>query len=125
MCYPNLQSSCAQPFQLRNYFRAQHFRKCWCLQGFQFHISLIIPRQDLVGEIQLIADKVEDAAVACTVSIWDYGSNGSIWVQPSVVINIPPRSSILDISTTIQTPEEELVPINVSPTGRLVGLEDD
>ena len=59
-----------------------------------------------------------------TVSLWGYGSYGSLWVHPGVVINIPPRSSASNISTTLKTPKEEVVPITVSQYGILVGVED-
>ena len=40
LCGSKLHNLCAQNFQLQNYFRAQHFRKCCCLQGFHFHFLL-------------------------------------------------------------------------------------
>ena len=58
-----------------------------------------------------------------TISLYDYGSNGSLWVHPSGVINIPTRSSASNIITTLQNPKGEVVPITVSPYVHLVGLE--
>ena len=40
-----------------------------------------IPRRDPVGEIQHPSGGVEDVEVDCTVSIWDYSHDGSLWIQ--------------------------------------------
>ena len=74
-----------------------------------------------VGNTRSPADGVEDVAFARNVRLWDSGHDGSLWVHPSAVINIPPVSG--NISTAIQTHERGLVPITVSQSGRLVGLD--
>ena len=50
----------------------------------------------------------------CTIIIWDYGSDGSLWVQLTAVINILTVSLALDISTNLQTTKGGVVPITVS-----------
>ena len=40
LCDSKLQNFCAQLFQLKKYFRAQHFRNFCYLQCFHFHFSL-------------------------------------------------------------------------------------
>ena len=72
---------------------------------FSFVFCCAVPRRAPVGDIRFTADGVEDVAVACTVSLWDYGSGGSLWVHPSEVIHFPPGSSASNISTTVQTPD--------------------
>ena len=81
-----------------------------------------ISRQAPVGKIQRPSDGVKYVAVAHTVKIWDCGHNGPLWVYPSVVVNIKPGSG--NISTTIQTPEGEVVLITVSRYGCLVRVKD-
>ena len=61
-----------------------------------------------VGEIQQPTERE-----ACTVDIWDYDYDGSLWVLPSAFINIPTGSPASSISTTLQTPKEWLVSITV------------
>ena len=61
-----------------------------------------------VGEIQQPPERE-----ACTVDIWDYDYDGSLWIHPSAVINIPNGSPASSISTTLQTPKEWLFPITV------------
>ena len=71
---------------------------------FAFTFCCAILWQGHVGDIRRTADGVKYVAASSTVSIWDYGSNGSLWVHPRALINIPPRSSALIISATIHTP---------------------
>ena len=59
-----------------------------------------------------------------TVSIWDYGYGGSLWVHTNAIINIIPGSSASNTSITIQTTKGKLVPINVFPSGRLVVVDN-
>ena len=82
-----------------------------------------MPWRAPVGDIQIPYDGAEDVKAPCTVSLWDYYSNGYLWVHPSVVINIPPIYSASNISTTIQNSEGEVTPITVSPHVCLVGVD--
>ena len=73
-----------------------------------------------IGKIRRPADGVDDVTVARTVRLWDCGQDGSLWVYTSAVINISPGSG--NSSTTIQTPNGEVILINVSRYGCLVGV---
>ena len=64
---------------------------------------------------------MEYFAVVFSVIIWDDGQDGSLWVHPSTVINIPPGSG--KINTNIQTPHGEVVMVNVSLSGRLIEVD--
>ena len=81
-----------------------------------------MPLRDPVGKIQSLDDRVKGVTVICSVRLWDRGHDGSMWVHPSVVINIPPVS--WNINTTIQTPDGEVVPITVSRYVRLLEVDD-
>ena len=50
-----------------------------------------MPQQSSVDEIRYPADGVEYFSGAFTVKLWNRGSDGSLLVHPSVVINILPR----------------------------------
>ena len=76
-----------------------------------------MPRQAPMNDIICPADKDKDVAVARSV-IWDCGTDGLLWIHPSVVINILPGYG--NISTTIQNTSGEVVPITVSLDGILV-----
>ena len=75
-----------------------------------------------LGGIRRLCDGVKDVKNSCTVSLWDCGSDGSLWVHPSVVINITPGSYTSNISTTMQNPEGGLFLITIYPSGHLVGV---
>ena len=79
-------------------------------------------RQSPVGDILLPSDRVKDVAIVCSVRLWYHGHDGYLWFHPSAVINIPTGSG--NISTTIQTPEGEVVPITVSWSSLLVEVEN-
>ena len=49
---------------------------------------------------------------------------GPFGLIPRTVINITPGYPTSNISTTLQTTKGVLVPINMSPSGRLGGLDD-
>ena len=84
----------------------------------------VMPRHATVEDIQHHSDGVKYTAVARTVSLWYSGSNGSLWVHPSAVINIRPGSSAFNIITDIQTPKGGVFSINASPFFSFVGLGD-
>ena len=100
------------------------FEKVFATKVLPSTFSCAIPRQSSVGNIWNPSIGVEGVAVAWTVSICDYCSDGSLWVQPSAVINIPPVYSASEIITTIQTPKGVVVLITVDPYGCLVVVED-
>ena len=58
----------------------------------------------------------------CTVNLWYYGSDGYLWVHPNEFINTPPGCPASDISATFQNTNGG-VPITVSPSGCLVGVD--
>ena len=76
---------------------------------FAFHCGM--PQKSPVGEIRRPSDQVEDIAVARYFRLWYCGRDGSLWFHPILVINISPVSG--NISTTIQNPNWEVVPITV------------
>ena len=82
---------------------------------FAFTVHCSMPRQALVRKILSPHDQVEDVAVVCSARFWDCGHNGSLWINPSAVINV--LSVPGNINTTIQTPDGEVVPITVSWSG--------
>ena len=123
ICDSKSQDFCAQLFQLQNYFCAQNFfGKFVASKVFTFNFYCAMPQQSPVGDIWSPSYRIEDVAVALTVRLWDRGNDMSLWVHPSSVINIAPIYG--NISTNIQTPEEEVVPITVSRSGFLFGLDD-
>ena len=81
-----------------------------------------MPIQAPVGNIRSPDDQLEDVAVVFYVRLWDCGHNGYLWDHYYAVININPVSG--NISTTIQTPEGEMVPITVSRSVQLIEVED-
>ena len=114
----------APNFSISKLFLCSAFSKCCLVQGFHFNFSLhhVMTRYCRRGPTSWW--RSWNVTVACTVSIWYYGSDGSLWVHPSVVINFLPRPSASNSSTTIQNPEGGVVPITVSPSGCLVGVGD-
>ena len=76
-----------------------------------------IPQRASVGEMWRPTDGEKDVKSPCTGSIWDYGSDGYLWVHTTAIINISPRPSALSISTT-------LVPISLSSSNRFDGVEN-
>ena len=79
---------------------------------FAFTFCCAMPQRSPVGDIQLNFDVVEYVEVAHTVIIWYCVHDGYLWIHPSAVINILPGYG--NISTTIQTPDRGVFPINVS-----------
>ena len=75
-----------------------------------------------VGKIRRPVGRVGDVTFVFSDRLWDSGHNGSLWVHPSVVINILPISG--NINTTIQTYEGEVVTITVYLSGILLEVED-
>ena len=71
-----------------------------------------MPRKSPIGEILRLAERFGYVAVVFYVRLWDCGNDGSLWVHPSAVINIPSGSG--STNTNIQTTDGEVVPINVS-----------
>ena len=63
---------------------------------------------------------MKDVSVALTIRLWDHGHDGALWVHPSAVINIMLGSE--NISTNIQTPKWEVIPINVYLSSHLFGV---
>ena len=55
-----------------------------------------MPWQAPVGDIQCNYDQDEDDVVVCSVKLWYCGHDGSLWVNPSEVINVAP-----DLGTSI------------------------
>ena len=109
-------------FSTSKLFLCSAFSKCCWVQGFHFNFSLHHDmtrycRRDLTSWW-----RSWNVTVACTVSIWYYGSDGSLWVHPREVINIPHGLPTLNISTALQTPEGGLVLITMSPYGCLAGV---
>ena len=58
-----LQNFCAQLFQLRNYFCAQHFRNVLAYNVFNFTVHCATTHQSPVGDTQRPYDQVKDIAV--------------------------------------------------------------
>ena len=81
-----------------------------------------MPRRVPVGNIRRPDDVFEYVAVASTVRLWDHGHDRSLWVHPSVVINILP--GYRNISTTIQTPNGEVSMVTMSCSVHFVGVDD-
>ena len=65
-----------------------------------FTFICAMPWRSPVGNIRLPSGGAKDVTVACNVRLWDRGHDGSLWVHPSAVINIPLGSG--NISTIIQ-----------------------
>ena len=80
-----------------------------------------MPRQDPVGEMKCLADRVKDVAIFFSDGLWDRGHDGSLWFHHIVIINIPPGSG--NINTTIQNPDGEVVLVIVSRSGYLLDVE--
>ena len=118
----NYRISAPNFFNLEIIFALSIFENVVASTVFIFALCCAVPRIFPVSEIQRTADGVEYVTVSLTVSLWGYGSYGSLWIRPSAVINIPPVSSTSKISNTIQNPEGGLFPITVSPYGWLVGV---
>ena len=78
-------------------------------------------RQDPVGEIRSSAEQVKYVAVVCSVRLWDFVPDGYLWVCPSWGIDNLPRSG--NINTTIEAPNREVVPFNVSQFCRLLEVD--
>ena len=70
-----------------------------------------MPYQSPVGEIRHTDYQVKDVTDVCSFRVCDRGHNGLLWVHHIVVINTISRSG--STSTTIQTPEGEVVTINM------------
>ena len=83
---------------------------------FTFHCDM--QRQAPVGAIRRLDDQVEYDTVVHYVRLWDRGHDGSLWVHPSEVINIPPVYG--NINTTIQTPDGEVFLFTLSLSGRFL-----
>ena len=98
------------------------FKNIFDSKVFNFTFFCTMPYIYPVGDIRRPADGVEDVAAASTVILWDCGHYGSLWIHPSAVINILPGSG--NISTTIQNPKGKSVPITVSRSGCLVGVDN-
>ena len=109
-------------FNFKIIFALRNFGNFVASKVFTFNFYCAMPQQSPVGDIWSPSYRIEDVAVALTVRLWDRGNDMSLWVHPSSVINIAPIYG--NISTNIQTPEEEVVPITVSRSGFLVGLDD-
>ena len=78
----------------------------------------IMPQRIPVGETR----QPPEGESPNRVHLWYDGSNDSLWVHPSEFINIPPKYPASNTSTNLQTPEGG-VPITVSPSGCLVGVD--
>ena len=87
---------------------------------FTFHCS--VPRRSPVGNIRRPDNQVKYVAVVCSVRLWDRGHNGSLWVHPSAVINLPPESG--NINTTIQNPDGGVFLGTVSRSGLFLEVDD-
>ena len=81
-----------------------------------------MPLQAPLRKMRSPSYQVEYVAVDFSVIIWDHGQNGPLWVHPNTVINIPPGFG--HINTTIQTLDREVVPITVSQSGLLLGVDN-
>ena len=90
-------------FQLQNYCCAQHFWNFFASNVFTCTFHCAMSWWSPVGNTQGPDDGVKGATVARIFRLWNRGHNGSLWIHPSVVINIPPGSG--EISTTLQNPE--------------------
>ena len=58
ICDSKLQNFCAQLFQLRKYFCAQHFRKFVAPKIFTYTFHCVIPRQSPIGWVWRPSDQV-------------------------------------------------------------------
>ena len=121
---PNYRIFATNFFNFRIIFALIIFENVVASKVFTFTFCCAMPWIDPVGEIRSPDGGVKDVSFSGTVSLWDYGSDGSLWVHPSAVINIPPRSYASNISTNIQTSEWELVSITLSLSSFLVGLDN-
>ena len=81
-----------------------------------------MPQQAPVNNIRSLSGRVKYVAVACTSGLWGCICDGSLWINSSAAINIPPRSG--NTSTTIQTYEGGVLPITVYRSGCLVGVDN-
>ena len=80
-----------------------------------------MPRIAPVGKIRRLADWVEDITVVFYVRLWYHGHDGSLWFNLSAVTNITP--GYVNINTTIQNPDGEVVPVTVSWYGFLLEVD--
>ena len=69
-------------FNFKITFALSIFENVVASKVFNFTFCCAMSQQDPLGKIRHRADGVKDVTVACTVSIWDYGSNGYLWVHP-------------------------------------------
>ena len=80
-------------FNIKTIFALRIFENVVDSKVLAFTFCCAMPWKSPLGEIRLPADVVKDVEDPHTVSIWDFGSNGSLWFHPSAVINILPGSS--------------------------------
>ena len=139
LCYLNWRDSklhhfCAQLFQLQNYSRDHHFRKCCCLQGFHFHffifhVTTYFCQRDPTSFYQrgriswwnsitaIIPDTnitLNSSTTLHTVNLRCFALGSSWWVHRNTVFRFPPKTNT-HVVTTLMTPEGEF-PITVSPS---------
>ena len=100
---PNYRIFAPNFFNFKMIFMLRIFENTVASKVFTLNFLCTMPRSAPVGNIRRPDNGVKDVSVSCTVSLWGYGYNGSLWFHSSVVINILPRSSTSNISTTIQT----------------------
>ena len=124
LCDSKLQNFCAQLFQLQNYFVLRILKCFVAYKVLIFTFCCAMPRRTPVGDIRRPSDGFKDIVVSRNGSIWEYGSDWSLWVHPSAVINIPPGFYALNISNNLQPTEGEVFPITVYLSLCLVGVDD-
>ena len=90
---PNYKIFVPNFFNSKTIFALSIFGNIVASMVFTFNFVCALPQQSPVDDIKRSTGGVDDAKTPCTVSLWDYGSDGSLWVHPSAVINIPPVSS--------------------------------
>ena len=78
LCDSKLQIFCAQRFQLQNYFHAQIFEIIVASKVLALTFLCTMLHQSPIIDNRHPSDEVKDVAVACTVSLWDYGSDESL-----------------------------------------------
>ena len=86
-------------------FALRFFKNVVAPKVFNFTFCYAVPCQASVDDIRHFDDRVKCVAVACIVSLWDYGSDGSLWVHLNAIINIQSRPFDSDIIITIYIPE--------------------
>ena len=102
---PNYRIFAPNFFNFKIIFAFSIFKNIVVSKVFNFNFCCAMPQRDTVSKIQLRAEEVEDSTAARIVSLWYYGSDGSLWVHSSAVINIMNGSSASNIDTTIQNIE--------------------